>query len=178
MKKKLFTPKQITFVASMIALSFILTFISIPYPFAPFLKLDFAIVPLAIVTIVVNKYAGITGLFIQFLLTFFRNPAGWIFNAAASFIFLVTLILVLSIISTKTKQKIFSILIALLIATIATTVGATLANYFFLVPLLTPKFALPFNETIALYGLFNFIKFTLATVVTLFVFPQIKKILT
>lgn len=176
MNQKIFTPKQITFVAAMIALSFILTFISIPYPFSPFLKLDFAIIPLVIVTIIVNPYAGLTGLLIQFLLTFLRNPAGSIFNAAASLIFLVTLILVLAILP-KEKHLFFSVVIALLIATFATTIGATLANYFWLVPLLSPKYTLPFNETIVLYGLFNFIKFSLASVVTLSIFPQIKKVL-
>lgn len=176
MKFKSLTSGEITLTAAMVALSLILTFLEIPFNPAIGLKIDFALVPIVIVAVLINRYAGIIALIVQFILVFFRNPAGWLFNAVAGFYFIVTLIIILTLITkVKTKHKITPLFISLLIATIATTILTTLTNYAILIPMLFPKFALSLNQSFALYGPFNLLKFSLVSAVSLMVIPQLQK---
>lgn len=176
MKLKKLTSQEITLTAVMVALSLILTFLEIPFNPVFGLKIDFALVPIILVAIIVNRYAGIAALLIQFLLVFFRNPAGWIFNAVAGIFFIIPFIIALEVFRTlKNEKPLLTYAIALFIATITTTILTTLTNYTLLIPILFPKFILSFNQTVAAYVPFNFLKFSLISIMTLIIIPQVKQ---
>lgn len=176
MKLKSLTSKEITLTAAMVALSLILTFIEIPFNPAIGLKIDFALVPIIIVAVLINRYAGIAALIIQFLLVFFRDPAGWIFNAVAGLYFILPLVIALYFFSQSKKGNIFfSLIFSLLIATVSTTLLTTFTNYALLIPMLFPNFAISLDQTFLLYGPFNLVKFALVSFVSLLIIPQIQK---
>ncbi|MGL4662542.1 MAG: ECF transporter S component [Culicoidibacterales bacterium] len=179
MKLKSLTSKELTLTASMVALSFILTFLEIPFNPGMGLKIDFALVPIIVIIVTVNRYAGLAALLIQFLLVFFRNPAGWLFNAVASIFFIIPLIIILYTMKKydTTKAK-FTIVFALVVATITTAIITTLINYAFLIPLLFPKFILSLPQSFELYLPFNLLKFSLVSILAYIIIPQIRKYFT
>lgn len=168
-----------TLTAAMVALSLILTFIEIPFNPAIGLKIDFALVPIVLVAVIISRPAGIAALLVQFLLVFFRNPAGWLFNAVAGLFFLVPLVIMLFLLQKMEKTKpTLTLSISLVIATIATTLLTTLTNYFVLIPMLFPSFALTLDKTFALYGPFNILKFALVSIISIIIIPQVRKFFT
>lgn len=176
MKRNNLSTTELTLTAALIALSLVLTLFEIPFNPQFGLKIDFALVPIIIITLIVNRYAGIAALFIQFILVFYRNSSGWLFNAVAGLTFLIPFILAFYFIhKIQNKNNNITLNLALVFATLSATILATLANYFVLIPYLFPKFVLSFEKTFILYAPFNFTKFGLISIVTLIIAPPIMK---
>lgn len=174
MKFKSLSTKELTLAASMVALSLILTFLEIPFNPGIGLKIDFALVPIVLIAVLIHRSAGIAALFVQFILVFFRNPSGWIMNATASLLFIIPFVLSLYFLQ-KMKKPLLTLGISLIIATLVTTLLTTLANFTILIPLLFPKFAISFEQSVIIYVPFNFVKFSLVSIIAFLIIPQIKR---
>lgn len=169
--------RDLTITSALIALSLLLTFFGISFfPATPFLKIDFALVPIVIITVLVSKQLGLLALLINFLLVFYRDPSGWIFNAFAGMYFIVGLIITMYLLKNILKKDYHLFILSLIIATIFTAILTTLTNHFVLIPLLFPTYQTPLFTTFEIYLPFNLLKFTLVSIVSLLIIPQIQKV--
>jgi len=188
MKPKLFTTKNLVLTAVMAALASVLMFLEFPLPFMPpFLKFDFSDIPVFVAALAVSPVAGVLAALIKNLLHLGASTTGGVGEIAN---FLITLFLVVppAIIWRKYPKKLF---FGFGIGILAMSLGAVVANYFFLIPFFatfTPMQeiiawcqsinpAIHNTLTLVLYGIvpFNIVKGMIVCVLSYFVLLRLRK---
>ncbi|MEI6286916.1 MAG: ECF transporter S component [Bacillota bacterium] len=125
--------KKITTIAILAAISTVLMFIEFPVPFfPPFLSMDFSDVPALFVALALGPAAGVAVELIKCLLHLLATKSAGV-GELASFICGATYVYVAGTIYFRKKSRNYAI-VAMIIASLLTTVVAALVNLFILLP--------------------------------------------
>ncbi len=183
MKKIEFNGKTIAKLGIFTALSFVLTFLEIPiFPAANFLKLDFSNVFVLIGGFALGAPYGIIILVLKELLTLFKyfNYVGMLANIVMGLV-----MIVVPLYAYQKKRTLKTAIISLVIAIILHTLISLPVNYFINFPFYTGSapFVVTQTSTNMFSGLwvyimlFNLIKGTLVSLLTLLLYKRLKNIL-
>lgn len=176
--------KRLITISMLSAIAFILTFLKFPLPFLPpYLTLDFSDVPTLLATFTFGPLSGLLVALIKNILNFLFNmgdPVGPVANFLAGASFLLTAYFVSH---RKQYSSRRSLIIGLVVGTIAMTIVLSILNYFVLLPL----YGMIFNlgdvftnlKVIILSGIipFNIIKGCIISIIFILLYRRLKKVL-
>lgn len=156
LSKKKFTQAQfIAYAGVLSALAIVLIFVEIPYPFIPYLKLDFSEV-ITLIAVVMNFWLAIVVAIIKAWLTFLVKPGAQFIGHFSMFVGSLTVA-----ISYFLASKKFNKIQSLVIMSIAFTVAMNTLNFFIVDPVYLD---MSFTDTVVASGGFaGYIKYNLIT---------------
>lgn len=158
----------LSIVSVMGGISFILMFISLPFPLFPsFLKLDISEVPALLVSFIFGPIYGVCVVLVKNIIhLLFTSTAG--IGEFANFIIGSTLVLISGIIYKKMSTKL-ALAISLCFGTIFMTIVAALMNYYILIPMY--NFILPVEAILNMCRSINPDVESLSDVIIFFIVP-------
>lgn len=196
-EKKLLSIKNMAIIAILSALSSVLMLFEFPLPFIapPFYGLDFSEIPALIGGFALGPVAGVIIEALKIVLKVLFKPSSTAYvGELGNFLVGVSLVLPATLVYQKMKNKNGAI-IGLAVGTICMTIGATLINYFFLLPAFSVLMNIPIENfvkmgteifpfihdklTFVLYSTapFNFIKATLVSIIVALVYKHISRLI-
>lgn len=195
MKTK-FNVSDLTKIAILSAMSVLLMFIKFPLPFAPtFMEMDISELPSLIGGFAMGPLAGVLIVVLKLVLNILLNGTKTFYvGELSNLIVSCTFVLVSSIIYKKGKDK-KSAILGLVLGSLCMSTVAVLSNYFFIFPLYAKILKLDLNVfvgmvskinplvnsyfTMMLFSIFpfNLVKTFTTSIVTLFLYKKISKIL-
>ncbi|MCR4431026.1 MAG: ECF transporter S component [Tepidanaerobacteraceae bacterium] len=193
-KSEIYQTRNMTKIAVLGVLAFIIMFAEFPLPmFAAFLKIDFSDVPALLAGFSMGPWAGIMVEVVKNFLHLFKSQTAFI-GEAANLLTGILLVAPASMIYSAHKSKKTAI-IGLLAGTVIMAAGMSIANYFCIVPLYQKILNIPTQAVIAMgsqanariidlktlvvYGIlpFNIIKGILLTIATALIYKRLSPLL-
>ncbi len=175
-KKPVSMTKRIVFTAVFAALSYVVSYLEFPiFPAAPFLKLDFSAVFIALAAFMFGPIAGISACAAKELLCFITKSSTGGVGEIANFIVITGFILLPSIVYLF-KKGLPTVIITLSIACVIQVVLSLLVNRFINFPLyMGDEAATVFNQLWVFVMLFNLIKSVSISVLTILLYKRLFK---
>lgn len=190
--KKL-TTRELTAIAMLIAVSYVLYMFSFKIPIVPsFLSMDFSELPAVIAALSMGPAAGVLVCLVKNLLHLMMSQTLWI-GELSNFIIGAAFVTPIGIIYQKKKTK-KNAVIAMLAGVVIMCVVSVFSNYFIVYPLYG-KFAIPMDVILGMYSAilpaadtllkaliifnvpFTFVKAMVSVVVTYFVYKPLSNII-
>ncbi len=177
-KKKVSVTKRIVFTAVFAALSYAVSYLEFPiFPAAPFLKLDFSAVFIALVAFMFGPISGITCCAAKELLCFITKSSTGGIGEIANFMVISGFILLPSIVY-YFKKGFSTVVITLIIACFIQVGLSLIVNRFINFPLYMGESAgAAFSELWVFVLSFNFIKSVAVSLTTILLYKRLSKII-
>ncbi len=177
-KNQMTTTKRIVFTAVFSALAYAVSYLEFPiFPAAPFLKLDFSAVFIALVAFMFGPIAGITACGVKELLCFITKSSTGGVGELANFIVISGFILLPSIVYCF-KKGILTVILTLLAGCLIQVALSLLVNRFINFPLYMGEGAtVAFNKLWIFVLLFNLIKSIAISIITIMLYKRLSKII-
>lgn len=190
--KKL-TTRELTAIAMLIAVSWVLYLFGFKVPLVPsFLTMDFSELPAIIASLSMGPAAGIFVCLVKNLLHLLVSHTLWI-GELSNFILGVALVVPIGLVYQKHKTKKGAV-IAMLLGVVSMCAMGVVSNYFIVYPLYG-KFAMPMEVILNMYSAilpaadnllkallifnvpFTFVKATVSVLVTYFIYKPLSKVI-
>ncbi len=177
-KSQISLTKRIVFTAVFAALSYAVSYLEFPiFPAAPFLKLDFSAVFIALSAFMFGTLAGVSACAVKELLCFITKSSTGGVGEIANFIVITGFILLPSIVY-HFKKGLPIVIITLAVACVIQVALSLLVNRFINFPLfMGDSAAAVFGELWVFVLLFNLIKSVAISILTILLYKRLSKII-